>query len=179
MRLQHISETTEKLELEDLPYKFDALEPVMDRRVVEFHYKVLSKGYVDRFNKGEGDPDFNKAGTLLHNLFWTQLKPPKINNIPTGISKELINNVHGGWDEFKDKFIETALDFQGSGWCYMDKDGDIKTLKNQSWKSDVLLPIDLWEHSYNPFTLRKDYMKTIWRIINWEVINQRITTKSE
>ena len=56
----------------------------------------------------------------------------------------------------------------------MAKNGSIKTLRNQSWKSDVIMPIDLWEHSYTPFTLRKDYMKNIWRIINWDVVNDRL-----
>ena len=79
-----------------------------------------------------------------------------------------------GSESVKDAFTETALALQGSGWCYMAKNGSIKTLRNQSWKSDVIMPIDLWEHSYTPFTLRKDYMKNIWRIINWDVVNDRL-----
>jgi Fe-Mn family superoxide dismutase len=177
MRLQTITEDKDKLTLVDLPYNLNDLEPVMERSVVEFHYKILSKGYVDRFNKGEGDPEFNRAGAMLHNLWWPQLMKPKVNNMPKGASRELIEKVHGGWDDFKDKFIDTSLALQGSGWCYMAKDGSIKTLKNQSWKADVIMPIDLWEHSYNAFTLRKDYMKTIWRIIDWNVINDRLTSK--
>lgn len=178
MRLHTLTEAADKLSLVDLPYDFDALEPVMERKVVEFHYKVLSKGYVDRYNSGEGDPEFNRAGALLHNLFWPQLMKPKVNNMPKGTSMELIEKVHGSWDDFKDKFTETALALQGSGWCYMAKDGSVKTLKNQSWKSDVIMPIDLWEHSMTPFTLRKDYMKTIWRLINWDVVNERLTSKT-
>ena len=174
MRLYALNESKDKLTLVELPYEMNALEPVMERKVVEFHYKVLSKGYVYRYNTGEGDPEFNRAGALLHNLFWPMLQKPKVNNMPKGISKDLIEKVHGGWDEFKDAFTETALALQGSGWCYMAKNGSIKTLRNQSWKSDVIMPIDLWEHSYTPFTLRKDYMKNIWRIINWDVVNDRL-----
>ena len=177
MKLQDLKESKvqDQLELVKLPYAMDALEPIMERKVVEFHYSVLSKGYVDRYNKGEGDPDFNRAGALLHNLWWPQLQPPKVNNRPRGKVMDLMERVHGGWDDFKEAFTKTALDFQGSGWCYMARNGDIKTLKNQSWRSDVLMPVDLWEHSYTPFTLRKDYMKTIWRIIDWNVINQRLS----
>ena len=40
----------------------------------------------------------------------------------------------------------------------------------------MLMPIDLWEHSYTPFRLRKDYLKTIWRIIDWDVINHRLSS---
>ena len=174
MRIHTLNESKNKLFLVDLPYDLNALEPVMDRKVVEFHYKVLSKGYVDRYNSGDGDAEFNRAGALLHNLFWPQLMKPKVNNIPKGACRELIENVHGGWDEFKEKFTETALDLQGSGWCYMAKNGSIKTLKNQTWRGDIIMPIDLFEHSYNTFTVRKDYMKSIWRIIDWTVINDRL-----
>ena len=165
----------EQLKLVELPYSMSALEPIMERKVLEFHYNVLSKGYVDRYNRGEGDPEFNRAGALLHNLWWPQLQKPKVNNRPRGKVMDLMDKAHGGWDEFKDTFTETALALQGSGWCYMAKNGEIKTLKNQSWRSDVLMPIDLWEHSYTPFTLRKDYLKTIWRIIDWDVINHRLS----
>jgi superoxide dismutase, Fe-Mn family len=178
MKLQDLSESkaTDQLELVKLPYATDALEPIMERKVLEFHYSVLSKGYVDRYNKGEGDPEFNRAGALLHNLWWPQLRAPKVNNRPRGKVADLMERAHGGWDEFKEEFTKTALDLQGSGWCYMAKNGDIKTLKNQSWRSDVCMPIDLWEHSYTPFTLRKDYLKTIWRIIDWDVINHRLAS---
>ena len=177
MKLQDLRESKQKdtLELVKLSYATDALEPIMERDVVEFHYRVLSKGYVDRYNRGEGDPEFNRAGALLHNLWWPQLRAPKVNNRPRGKVADLMDKVHGGWDEFKDKFTETALALQGSGWCYMARNGEIKTLKNQSWRSDVIMPIDLWEHSYTPFTLRKDYLKTIWRIIDWDVINHRLS----
>jgi len=157
-----------------LPYDIAALEPVMHRDVVQFHYKTLSKGYVDRYNAGEGDPEFNRAGALLHNLWWPQLRPPRPNNQPRGLSRQLIDSTHGSWDNFKHSFTKTALDLQGSGWCYMAKDGSIKTLTNQSWKNDVVMPIDLWEHSMNPYTLRKDYIKTIWQLIDWEAVSQRL-----
>ena len=176
MKLQDLSESKakEQLKLVELPYGMSALEPIMERKVLEFHYSVLSKGYVDRYNRGEGDPDFNRAGALLHNLWWPQLQKPGLNNRPRGAVADLMERAHGGWEEFKDTFTDTALALQGSGWCYMARNGEIKTLKNQSWRSDVIMPIDLWEHSYTPFTLRKDYLKTIWRIIDWDVINSRL-----
>jgi len=180
MKLQDLAESKQKeqLELIKLPYAMSALEPIMERKVVEFHYSVLSKGYVDRYNRGEGDPGFNRAGALLHNLWWPQLMAPKLNNRPRGAVADLMEKTQGGWDEFKETFTKTALDLQGSGWCYMAKNGEIKTLKNQSWRSDVVMPIDLWEHSYTPFTLRKDYLKTIWRIIDWNVINHRLSAST-
>jgi len=174
MRIYSLTEAQDKLSLVDLPYEFSALEPVMDRKTVEYHYKVLSRGYVDRYNTGEGDPEFNRAGAMLHNLWWPMLRTPKVNNLPKGQSRELIEKVHEDWDTFREKFTATAMSLQGSGWCYMAKDGSIKTLKNQTWKSDIVLPIDCWEHAANPYTTRKDYLKTVWRLINWDVVNDRI-----
>ena len=46
----------EKLSLLALPYESGDLSPVLSKENVEYHYKVLSKGYVDRYNNKEGDP---------------------------------------------------------------------------------------------------------------------------
>lgn len=180
MRFSNIQEAKETLALVDLPYALNDLEPVMSRNTVKYHYDVLSKGYVDRFNNGEGDPTFNRAGALLHNLFWAQLSKPVVNNQPKGTSLELIEKMHGGWIEFRDSFIDASIKFQGSGWIYMSRDGSIKELVNQSWKSDVILPIDIWEHSYflDYPADKKTYMRNIWRIINWNVINDRLNVGS-
>jgi Fe-Mn family superoxide dismutase len=178
MRFQHILEAKETLSLVDLPYKHDALEPVMGRETVKLHYDVLSRGYVDRFNKGEGDPEFNRAGAMLHNLFWPQLQPPKVNNQAKGASLELIEKIHGSFEDFRDALVEEAAKFQGSGWVYMARDGAIKTLKNQSWKNDVIMPLDIWEHAYlldyQGGDAKRKYIRGILRCINWNVINDRL-----
>jgi len=178
MRILAIQEAKETMTLVDLPYEYKDLEPVMGRETVKLHYDVLSRGYVDRFNKGEGEPEFNRAGAMLHNLFWPQLKSPKVNNQPNGSSLGLIEKVHGSFEDFRDALVEEAAKFQGSGWIYMSRDGSIKTLKNQSWKNDVIMPLDVWEHAYlldyqGP-DARKKYMRGLLRCINWNVINDRL-----
>ena len=55
-----------------LPYARSGLAPVMSHGEIDFHYGKLYKGYVDRYNKGEGDPKFNEAGAYLHGIFFTQ-----------------------------------------------------------------------------------------------------------
>ena len=69
-----------KLVLEKLPYKISDLAPILSQDNVEYHYNVLSNGYVDRYNNREGDPDFNYGGAMLHNIFWQQLQAPKGTN---------------------------------------------------------------------------------------------------
>ena len=43
----------EKLTLSPLPFKMGDLSPVLSKDNIDYHYNVLSKGYVDRFNKKE------------------------------------------------------------------------------------------------------------------------------
>ena len=66
-----------KLETTPLPYTHRALEPVMSAETIEYHYEHLAKGYAKRYNAGEGDPDFNRAGSFLHNKFFPQLREPR------------------------------------------------------------------------------------------------------
>ena len=70
-----ITESSKKLVLEPLGYSRAALDPTMSKELVDFHYGKLAKGYVERFNNHEGDPDFNEAGAFLHNLFFAQFFP--------------------------------------------------------------------------------------------------------
>ena len=60
----------EKLILEKLPYDREDLNPVLSKENIDIHYGKLAKNYVDRFNSNEGDLAFNKAGAILHNLFF-------------------------------------------------------------------------------------------------------------
>ena len=95
------SKSKEELHLEQLPYGRNALSPVMSKRIVDYHYGELAKGYVDRFNKGEGDPVFNEAGAYLHNIFFPQLMAPKNANAPKGASLALINKKFTNFQKFK------------------------------------------------------------------------------
>jgi Fe-Mn family superoxide dismutase len=170
----------EKLVLEPLPYDHGDLDPVMSRETLDYHFDSLAKGYVDRFNKGEGDADFNRAGAFLHNLFFPQLKSPSSSNKPFGISSEFINKHFGSFDNIKTEFEKTAMSIQGSGWVYLSRSGQIKTIKNHQIKNDIVLLIDWWEHAWSlDYQSKKDkYLKNIWRIIDWSVINDRLNNFS-
>ena len=47
-----VTEKEQELSLEKLPYKIGDLSPVLSKDNVDYHYNVLSKGYVDRYNAG-------------------------------------------------------------------------------------------------------------------------------
>lgn len=171
-----LTEEKKKLELKKLPYSMTALNPVMSKTTLENHYGKLARGYVDRYNKGEGDAAFNEAGAYLHNIFFPQLRAPRNANSPYGASLALINRHFGSFTDFKQDFEEEAMKLQGSNWIYLSRDGKIKTIKNHQKRADIALLVDWWEHSWiNDYgTDKKRYLKNIWRIINWEYVNRRI-----
>jgi len=167
-----------KLEVAKLPYNLGDLSPVLSKDNVSYHYNVLTKGYVNRYNANEGDSKFNYGGAKLHNLFWTQLQKPKGSNNPNGNIKELIESKHENYNTFKEHVIEKAMSIQGSGWVYLSKTGELKTTPNQSYKTEILMPIDMWEHSFTDYIPAKDakkrYLQNVFKIVNWEVINNRL-----
>jgi Fe-Mn family superoxide dismutase len=167
----------EKLVQDSLKYEKSALQPVMSKKTLDYHFGELAKKYVERYNKGEGDPDFNKAGAFLHNLFFAQFKSPSGTNKPFGISSEFINKKYsGGFKELKEEIEKAAMGIQGSGWVYLSRTGQIKIIKNHQLKTDIILLIDWWEHAW-ALDYQADkvgYLKNIWRIIDWSVINDRV-----
>lgn len=157
-----------------LGYSNSDLEPVLGPEGLKQHQK-LWQGYCDRFNEKQGDPQFNYAGYLLHNLYFTQFRQSRANNRPNGPIGNLINSKFKSWDSFKEEFQESAMKVQGSGWVYLSSSGSINTIPNHGVRSDVILIVDWWEHSFMPDydTDKKKYLDNIWKIIDWNVINTR------
>ena len=174
-----VVESKRSLELDPLPYARDALEPVMSRDTVVYHYDHLTRGYVDRFNSGEGDRDFNEAGAFMHALFWAQFRAPRSPNRPTGASLALIDENFDSFESFKDEMTKAAKGIQGSGWVYLARNGEVRTIPNHKIRRDALLPIDMWEHSWAlDYKWDKDgYLKKIWKLIDWDVINDRLASR--
>jgi Fe-Mn family superoxide dismutase len=165
-----------KLETTPLPYAPKDLEPVMSKETIEYHYEHLAKGYAQRYNRGEGNAEFNRAGSFLHNKFFPQLRAPKSANRPKGAANELIELKFKTFDDFKEQFKEQALTIQGSGWLYLSTQGDIKIIRNHSVRTDIALLLDMWEHAY-ALQYQWDkaaYIDSFWKIVNWDVVNQRL-----
>jgi len=169
------SNRADDLEIIPLNYAESDLDPVLSPANMKLHYNKLAHGYVERFNKNEGDPEFNYAGAFLHNMLFTQFKPVKNNNKPNGPIASLIKTKFKTWEDFKEQFKIEAMKIQGSGWCYLSRDGTIKTIPNHEVRDDILLIIDMWEHAFqmNYGVDKSKYLDNIWKIINWSVINLR------
>jgi Fe-Mn family superoxide dismutase len=166
----------EALATEPLPYGLDDLSPVLSKDSLNYHYSKLARGYATKYNDGQGDPDFNYAGSYLHNLFFPQLRAPRGSNKPQGQCLELINKNYGDFQKFQDKFAEEAMKIQGSGWIYLSRSGDIKVIANHAVRKDIAMLVDWWEHVW-AIDYQHDkakYLRNIWRIINWDIVNQRL-----
>jgi Fe-Mn family superoxide dismutase len=170
------AENKKRIERIKLTYGKDDLEPVMSEETIDYHFGELYKTYCDRYNSGEGDPNFNQAGAFLHSIYFSQFKPPSGSNKPTGDSLDFIEKHFKSWDKFKEDFEKEAMAIQGSGWVYLSKNGSIKTIKNHQIKNDILLLVDWWEHAWalDYQSDKKRYLKNTWRIIDWSVINEKI-----
>ena len=178
--IKSLTENTDKKEIRQDKLKFskDELDPVMSEATIKYHYDGLAAKYSERYNKGEGDPNFNYGGAILHNIFFANLTPPRAANKPEGLSKSLIDDVYGSFEKFKEAFEKEFMAAQGSNWIYMDTSGKLHTIHNHEYKKtmNIALLIDAWEHAW-ALDYQQDkakYLANIWRIINWEVVDIRL-----
>ena len=165
-----------KLETSPLPYDQKDLEPVMSAATLDYHYEHLAKGYAKRYNAGEGNADFNRAGSFLHNKFFPQFRTVKVGNKPKGAVAALIESKFKTFEDFQEQIKNEAMKIQGSGWIYLSTGGEIKTIKNHAVRTDIALLIDWWEHAWalDYQSDKERYLDNIWRIIDWNVINDRL-----
>jgi Fe-Mn family superoxide dismutase len=172
-----LEEKSKQQDIEIIPLNFEEndLAPVLSKPAIHLHYDKLAKGYAERYNKGEGDSDFNYAGAFLHNTWFPQFREVRNSNKPNGPMFGFINKHFGSYEGMKNAFEETAMTIQGSGWVYLAYDGKIKTIKNHEVRDDILLLVDWWEHAWilDYGSDKKKYLSEQWKIINWNVINTR------
>ena len=135
--------------LPDLPYSFDALEPVIDAKTMEVHHDKHHATYVNNLNKAvENYPEWasksiedlmihlkevpeeirtavrnNGGGHYNHSLFWKMMAPVGTTELK-GALLDKINESFGSFDEFKKQFAVAATGRFGSGWAWLVVDGD-------------------------------------------------------
>ena len=190
-----------KFELMVLPYAEDALEPVISRQTIGFHYGKHLQAYVNNLNAAltgtpfEGQPlenivrqaeggMLNNAGQILnHELYFGQFKAPCADNQPTGSLAEAINRDFGSFEAFKDEFQKKGAALFGSGWVWLSADADGKLVITQEANAanpvqrglTPLLTFDVWEHAYylDYQNRRPDHLAALWQIVDWEIVGQR------
>ena len=141
----------EKFTLKPLPYKYNALEPYIDKKTMQIHHTKHQQAYVDNLNKALAKyPELykktaeelisntnalpldikqavinNAGGVSNHEFFWTVMSPEH-NQKPHGNLLNAINDTFGCFDKFKEEFSSKALSNFGSGWTWLVKDSNNK-----------------------------------------------------
>lgn len=190
------------IEMIDLPYPVNALEPYYTKETLDLHYNILYKGYVDNYNKTEEklknvretndytnikclekNLSFYGSGAILHELFFKNLGIA-IPTSPDNMLMEQIIKDFGSYEKFKTQFSEAANQVEASGWCLLvwtnrfNRLNILQCEKHQNltlWGCIPILVIDMWEHSYylQYKTKRPEYINAFWNIVNWNEANRR------
>jgi superoxide dismutase, Fe-Mn family len=166
------------LEQTQVSFDISKLKPVISEQSFDLHYNHIYSGHINRFNKGEGDIPFDKAGAFLHKLYFENIRELRLNNIPTGRVLSNIELRYGTYDRFLSSLINKAEQIQGNGWLFMNHSGYINIIPNNRIVDNAVLVIDCWEHAYI-FNYGNDisrYIQGFINIINWDVVNNRINT---
>lgn len=192
-------------QLPDLPYAYNALEPVIDEETVRLHHDKHHAGYVKGLNRAEmnleearkkGDfalikhwereAAFHGSGHILHSIYWNNLSP-KGNDFPKDRLLVELRRSFGGFDDFKKQMLAATNSVEGSGWGVLAYQPFFKGLvilqaeKHQDliqWGAVPLLVIDVWEHAYylKYQNRRSEYVENVFRIIDWTDVAARYET---
>ena len=195
------------IELPELPYSVNALEPVLVGEILAVHHGKHHRGYVNKYNNlAESLVDalyknettkaqtlasnlfFNAGGHNCHAMYWENLAPEKngggVVPDPNGLLGKAIAKEWGSLDKLIAEFNVKTGGVKGSGWGWLALDPNTKALTvettpNQDYIETngriPLLTVDVWEHAYylQYKNLRPDYLKQIWRVINWRTVEER------
>ena len=162
-----------------LPYAPEALEPVISRETIAFHYGKHLQAYVNNLNgllEGSGFENatleeivckatggiLNNAGQILnHNLYFGQFSAPKADNRPMGKLAEVIARDFGSFEAFKEEF---------------QKKQEVNAANPIQKGLKPLLTFDVWEHAYylDYQNRRPDHLAALWQIVDWKVVEGRL-----
>ncbi|XP_066992426.1 superoxide dismutase [Mn], mitochondrial isoform X2 [Anabrus simplex] len=192
----------QKHTLPDLPYDYNALEPIISSEIMKLHHSKHHAAYVTNLNvaeekfaeaKAKNDVSamislgpalkFNGGGHINHTIFWQNLSP--CGGSPDPALEEAIKCDFGSLENMKAQLTALSVGVQGSGWGWLGYNKQTKRLQlaacaNQDplEATTGLIPlfgIDVWEHAYylQYKNVRPDYVKAIFDVANWKDISER------
>jgi Fe-Mn family superoxide dismutase len=191
-------------EVAPLPYAKDALEPVMSRETFEFHYEKHHKAYMTKLKSLiEGKPEANKtlvevirassggifnnaAQVYNHSFFWQSLRPGG-GGAPSGEVGDLLTRDFGGWEKFRQAFINAGMGRFGSGWVWLVLDGNtLKIIDTPNAETPLttpaklLLTADVWEHAYyiDYRNARQAFLEAFCdKLVNWDFAKSNLSSQ--
>jgi Fe-Mn family superoxide dismutase len=127
---------------------------------------------------------FEFGGMRNHEYYFTQLEGGA-SELPDGALKEKIEFQWGSFDAWLERFKQIAMT-RGVGWAMLYHDPHTDQLV-QTWVDeqqlgqladvDLVLALDMWEHSYMRDYNAKDkgqYVEAFFNNLNWEVVAKRL-----
>ncbi|MDE6108781.1 MAG: superoxide dismutase [Muribaculaceae bacterium] len=172
----------------------------MSAETIRYHYGKHEKAYIDNLNrliKGTEYEDaelediieqakgplFNNASQAWNHIFYFFSFSPDGSREPGGELRKAIDRDFGSFEKFKEEFVEAGAGLFGSGWVWLSRDVDGKLLITQGSNAQnpltdgltPLLTFDVWEHAYyiDYKNLRADYLRNLWNIVDWDVVESR------
>lgn len=189
-------------ELPKLPYAMDALQPVISKETLEYHYGKHHLAYVNNLNNLIKDTEFanlsleetikkssggifNNAAQVWNHTFYWHCLSPQSNREPQGKLADAIKKTFDSFEEFKKRFSQTAISTFGSGWAWLvkDKQGNLEIISTSNagtpmtQDKQALLTCDVWEHAYyiDYRNARPTYVEKFWEIVNWDFVNKKFS----
>lgn len=156
-----------------LPYKYDALENIIDAQTMEIHYSKHASGYAKNLkdaaqaenvnmqepvekllsgiSKYSAKMRNNAGGHYNHEMFWQCMRPKTTDNKPTGTLLEAIEKQFSSFGNFKNQFADAARNRFGSGWAWLYRDaaGALK-IGSTANQDNPLMDISSVEHKGFP-----------------------------
>ncbi len=185
------------IELPDLPFAKDALEPHISAETLGYHHGKHHQAYVTNLNnmiagtdqendslesiiKASSGGVFNNAAQVWNHTFYWNCLSPNGGGEPTGALADAINAAFGSFEEFKQQFSQTAITTFGSGWAWLvqNADGSLELVSTSNAATPLtgdakpLLTCDVWEHAYyvDYRNVRPDYVAAFWNLVNWDFV---------
>lgn len=149
--------------------------------------EAMAKGDSSTVVKMQGSIKFNGGGHINHSIFWQNLAPVHEGGgePPKGSLGWAIDTHFDSLETLVQKINTEGAALQGSGWVWLGLDKELKklvveTTANQDplvTKGASLVPllgVDVWEHAYylQYKNVKADYLKNIWKVINWKYASQ-------
>ena len=193
--------------LAPLPFPKESLGPTMSARTLEHHHGKHHAAYVKKLNElvagtkyenadlptiirataktqAKEKKIFNNAAQVWnHDFFWESIAPNGGGTPPDPVAKR-IDAAFGSLENFRNKFVEAAVDQFGSGWAWLvarggkleivtthDADNPLTTDAHALWTCDV------WEHAYylDYQQERAEFVKAVVdNIANWQFVGKRL-----
>lgn len=191
--------------LPELPYAYDALEPVIDAKTMEIHYTKHHKAYLTNMltaikETPAADMDLmslfaqiskqpaairnNAGGYYNHILFWENMTPNK--TTPSAELTAAIEKSFGSMDKFKEEFANAGKKHFGSGWAWLVRGQDGKLFVSSTPNQDNPL-MDVVEKKGTPllsldvwehaYYLKYQNLRADYVDNFWKVVNWEVVSK--